>query len=249
MPRDGNPESLQSAPLDNGRFHRTFMPMSHPATIPIYPLPFVVLPLENQLLHVSEEGHKRLIRDCLTRYCEGDAPEFGIVYSHCCGICCTGVTVAITHILKHYDDGRFEIVVQGKRRFHVHRVFKLDGYDSAEIAFWDDPVDDEWDDELATQAYTLHRQIFERLSGTRIPENAYGNRTTLSMYIASLAGLPSSDKLELLRMRSENERLRFLVHRMQTLLPQIEKVESTRDMMRDAWAIARFLESKGPGKS
>ena len=111
--------------------------MSPPETLPIFPLPMAVLPSEYQLLHIFEDRYKKLVRDCRDRHAAGQCPEFGVVFCDSGGLSCTGTSVAITHILKEYDDGRFEIVARGKRRFQVRRVRRLDLYDSAEVEWFD----------------------------------------------------------------------------------------------------------------
>ena len=215
--------------------------MSPPETLPIFPLPMAVLPSEYQLLHIFEDRYKKLVRDCRDRHAAGQCPEFGVVFCDSGGLSCTGTSVAITHILKEYDDGRFEIVARGKRRFQVRRVRRLDLYDSAEVEWFDDPPGDDWDETLATQAYTLHRRFFELLNGSAIPDNAYCRKMNLSMHIGQLAGLAPKQKVDLLRMRCENERLQFLIQHFQGMLPQVEQVEASRLMVQDAWAVARFL--------
>lgn len=215
--------------------------MPPPETLPIFPLPLTVLPSEYQLLHIFEERYKKLVRDCRDHLAAGRNPEFGVVYCDNGGLSCTGTAVTITHILREYEDGRLEIVARGRRRFQVTRVRRADLYDCAEITWIDDDPDDDWDEALATRAYALHRRVFEILNGSPIPDTAYCRKTTLSMHIGQLAGLAPRQKVELLRMRRENERLQFLVDHLHRLLPVVEQAEAARQQIQDAWAVAQFL--------
>src|ERR671914_256657 len=90
-------------------------------------------PREVVPLHIFEERYKLMIGDCL----EGGR-EFGIVWLSDDGLKETGCSAEITELLERMEDGRMNILVQGRRPFRLlRRVEDLD-YPAGDIELLDD---------------------------------------------------------------------------------------------------------------
>jgi Lon protease-like protein len=172
--------------------------------IGLFPLGIVLLPTELVPLHIFEERYQELIGECL----EEDR-EFGIVLADDDGLHEIGTRAAVTEVLERFDDGRLNIVVEGRQRFRVAELTGGRSFQTAEV----EPVEDDDATEVgdpadAERALALFEQLVE-LTGTEIeaPE-----RTTpqLSYAVAARFEFVPPLKQELLEERSERVRLRRL---------------------------------------
>src|SRR5262245_7917462 len=85
--------------------------------IGLFPLGMVLLPTEQVPLHSFEPRYRALIGECL----EQDS-EFGLVFADEDGLRAIGTRAAVTEVLERFDDGRLNIVVQGRERFRLVEV-------------------------------------------------------------------------------------------------------------------------------
>ncbi len=81
----------------------------------LFPLPLVLLPSEHVPLHIFEERYKDLIGECLE-----DDSEFGLVFADEVGIREIGTRAAVLEVLTRFEDGRMNIVIEGRDRFRLH---------------------------------------------------------------------------------------------------------------------------------
>ena len=82
--------------------------------IGLFPLGMVLLPTERVPLHVFEEQYKELIGECIEL-----EQEFGLVLQDDDGIREIGTRAAVVAVLERFDDGRMNVVVEGRERFRV----------------------------------------------------------------------------------------------------------------------------------
>ena len=80
----------------------------------LFPLGIVLLPTEQIPLHIFEERYQELIGECM----EEDR-EFGLVYADEDGLRDIGTRAAVTEVLDRFDDGRLNIVAEGRERFRL----------------------------------------------------------------------------------------------------------------------------------
>src|SRR5918999_3401259 len=80
----------------------------------LFPLGVVLLPTEQIPLHIFEDRYQELIGECL----EEDR-EFGLIYADDDGLREIGTRAAVTEVLERFDDGRLNIVVEGRERFRL----------------------------------------------------------------------------------------------------------------------------------
>jgi Lon protease-like protein len=83
-------------------------------TIPMFPLNMVLLQGETTKLHIFEERYKQLINECI----ENDA-SFGIPFIHIGKIKKYGTEVKIKRILKTYETGELDVLIEGVGTFEL----------------------------------------------------------------------------------------------------------------------------------
>ena len=132
--------------------------------IGLFPLGIVLLPTELVPLHIFEERYQELIGECLD--------EDARVRDRC-----SPTTTACTRsargrpwteVLERFDDGRLNIVVEGRERFRVAELTGGRSFQTAEIEpVEDDDVSEVGDPADAERALALFEQLVE-LTGTEI---------------------------------------------------------------------------------
>ena len=80
----------------------------------LFPLGIVLLPTEQIPLHIFEDRYQELIGECLA-----DEREFGLVFADEDGLREIGTRAAVTEVLDKFDDGRLNIVAEGRERFRL----------------------------------------------------------------------------------------------------------------------------------
>ncbi len=172
------------------------------ALLPLFPLNVVLFPESPLPLHIFEDRYKEMIGESMR-----DRSEFGVVLATEKGIANVGCTALVDTVLKRYDDGRLDIVVNGRRRFEIQTIDQEREFLRAEVEFYDDE-----DDELAP----LHvREAVVRDAAAMGATDLDVVHPRLSFRVAQAV-----EDLELrqvvLSLRSENERIRHLA----SFLPQ-----------------------------
>ena len=83
-------------------------------TIPMFPLNLALLPGETTKLYIFEERYRQLVDDCL----DNDA-SFGIPFMERGKVHRFGCEVKINRILKTYENGGMDILVEGTNLFRM----------------------------------------------------------------------------------------------------------------------------------
>jgi len=94
-------------------------------TIAIFPLELVLLPGETAPLHIFEERYKRLMAAL-----RSEGGEFGVVLAEHDKIHDTGCTAALAGVIEEFDDGRLNVLIEGRRRFTIVEVHAPDDPDT-----------------------------------------------------------------------------------------------------------------------
>jgi Lon protease-like protein len=171
--------------------------------IGLFPLGIVLLPTERVPLHIFEDRYKELIGLCLA-----NDEEFGLVYADDDGIRDIGTQAAVVEVLAQFDDGRMNIVVEGRERFRLVELTSGQSFHTGEVA----PLDDEDEPAASGEVIAKALALFDRLRELAAsdvempsPEDAQ-----LSFTIAGRVELADELKLELLAETSERARLEQL---------------------------------------
>jgi Lon protease-like protein len=175
-----------------------------PGTIerfPLFPLDLVLLPQELVPLHIFEERYKLMIGECLD-----EDREFGILWLSDDGLKQIGCSARIARVLERFDDGRFNILVEGAEPFRLLRRIEDLPYPAGDIELLGDA--DAGDPGAAERARERYADLIEQVTDTRPGEDelarldAYGMAATLDVALDA--------KQQLLELRSERGRLKRL---------------------------------------
>ncbi len=120
--------------------------------IPIFPLGIVLLPGMRIPLHIFEERYREMVDFCL----ENHTP-FGIVYYNGSNFRSTGCSASIQKLIKRYDDGRKDILIEGGKRFSLESIDDSGLFLQAEIKYFDDCGSDD----LHREALRLQKEAVE----------------------------------------------------------------------------------------
>jgi Lon protease-like protein len=196
--------------------------------LPLFPLQVVLLPHAALPLHIYEERYKLLLRECIAK-----SGEFGIVLAREQGLAEVGCTAAVTRVLQTYDDGRMDVLVEGRQRFRIRAVHtELAAYVVAEIEY-PATVDEATDTSIAREAIAMYNELVRIVYAGRIkqldPDLAAPG---ISFVMAQKAGLDLEQRQRLLEMDLEEDRLSMLLGYLTTTLPRLKKMEEIDRIIR-----------------
>src|ERR671911_2863979 len=119
----------------------------------LFPLGIVLLPSEQIPLHIFEDRYQELIGECLA-----EEREFGLIYADDDGLREVGTLAAVTEVLDRFDDGRLNIVVEGRERFRLLELTEGRSFQTGLV----EPIEDEND--VADPEDSEHAlELFHRL--------------------------------------------------------------------------------------
>lgn len=202
--------------------------------IGLFPLEVVLFPGAYLPLHIYEPRYHQLVRECLA----ANQP-FGINLLSERELHRIGCTASIHAIVQQYHDGRLTIVVVGKRRYILHSLDDIaKPYAVGTIEYIDDIPGEQIEESLYGQCVRLYNQLINRVFPDArqftLPEDIVPRieESTPSFFMAQKAGLKLVQKQTVLSLRSENERLKFLLEHLQELLPRLDKFEEIMRIVR-----------------
>jgi len=155
--------------------------------IGLFPLGIVLLPTERVPLHVFEPRYRELIGECL----ETDG-EFGMLYADEDGVREVGTLARVAEVLERFDDGRLNVLVEG-RSFMTAVVEPMDDGSGAV------------EPETSSRAAGSFRAL-AALAGVEADEPDESS-PQLSFELAAQVELAPDAKQQLLESLSEQERL------------------------------------------
>lgn len=189
--------------------------------LPIFPLDLVLLPDTPLPLHIFEPRYKEMVGECLDQ----NRP-FGVIRAKEGGIAEIGCTAEIITVTKQYDDGRMDIVTQGRERFEVVQVNQERSFLQAEVIYLQDEAADATTEQVA-QAIGLHGEIMT-LAGATPEDAAEVDKHELSFRLAGSLPLELDFKQSLLAMKSESERLQAIISLFENILPKMRRTVQVR---------------------
>ncbi|MBV9302249.1 MAG: LON peptidase substrate-binding domain-containing protein [Acidobacteriaceae bacterium] len=185
--------------------------------LPLFPLSVVLLPATPLPLHIFEDRYKEMMGDVMPVH-----GEFGIVLAKEDGIVNVGCTATVDRVFRRYPDGRLDLLAVGHRRFQVLSLDEEKAYLRAAVEFFND-------EEASDVPAGLRRKAiaaYERLREVEKPEIIIEPKLEgpqLSFQLAQF--IADSDKRQtLLALRSEVERLEFLVNVLPDYTLQRERI-------------------------
>jgi Lon protease-like protein len=166
--------------------------------IGLFPLGIVLLPGERVPLHIFEPRYRELIGECLD-----EEREFGLVLADEDGMREIGTAASVVEVLERFDDGRMNIVVEGRERFRVVTETAGRSFRTAQVSWLDDREDDPTDDEVARCIEAYRRVAAEAEAEAEEPDP----HTPLSYWLAARVDFGPEVKQEILELGSERERI------------------------------------------
>jgi Lon protease-like protein len=180
----------------------------------LFPLPLVLVPTERIPLHIFEPRYKELIQECVDR--EG---EFGLVLATGDGaVHEVGTRATVTQVLEVLDDGRMNVVVEGRARFRLLELTKGRSFTTGVV---EDVVDDDdpRDPDDAERSLELFRALAE-LTGADVDEPP-SDSPALDFELAARIDFGVDAKQELLATTSPRARMARLVTLLETALEAV----------------------------
>ncbi|HSE49130.1 MAG TPA: LON peptidase substrate-binding domain-containing protein [Terriglobales bacterium] len=188
--------------------------------LPLFPLEVVLFPGVPLPLHIFEPRYQEMIGECLR-----DRTEFGVVRVVNDGIAAAGCTAAILDVIKRYDDGRMDILTEGRRRFETIALDQERSFLRGEVAFFDD----EPSEASTTAAQRAIRLYLDLLALADVEaENPPEPGPNLSFLITSGLPLELDFKQQLLESRSEAKRIGLIVEYYESLVPRLKRALKAR---------------------
>ena len=170
--------------------------------IGLFPLNVVLLPGERVPLHIFEERYKDLIGACIE-----NSEEFGLLFAEETELRTIGTSASVIDVLNRYDDGRMDIVVEGRDRFRVTRVTETRSYLTAEVQPFADARADA-DPALVAECLAALERVAD-VTGTDATAIEVGGGN-VAWRIAAQVDFGTDFKQQLLEMQTENERLQHV---------------------------------------
>ncbi|HEY7793628.1 MAG TPA: LON peptidase substrate-binding domain-containing protein [Gaiellaceae bacterium] len=168
----------------------------------LFPLGIVLLPTEQVPLHIFEDRYQELIGECLS-----EQREFGLVFADDDGLREIGTRAAVAEVLEQFDDGRLNIVAEGRERFRLLELTQGRTFQTGLV----EPIEDEpsvADPADSERAVELFHRLVE-LTGAEVVEPRF-EAEQLSFELAGRFEFAPELKQRLLQLTSERERMRLL---------------------------------------
>jgi Lon protease-like protein len=172
-------------------------------------------------LHIFEPRYKELVAECLSQ-----KTPFGMVRSKENALAEVGCAAVIVKVSKKYDDGRLDIVIQGKQRFAIELLDQERSFLRGQVLFFDDEPSKVSKDEAET-VIQLHQQLFSVLGQ---PAEVEPRFPSLSFQLAHELPVDLDFKQSILEMKSEAERIETLIEYYRATIPKVELTLKARDM-------------------
>lgn len=189
-------------------------------TIPMFPLNMVVLPGETVKLHIYEERYKQLISDCLD-----NEAHFGIPFSVNGKVKTYGVEVSIKKVIKVFENGEMDIMVQGERVFTI-----LDYSSTLKPKLYGAAVIQYEDEEMPKATHYLQELAMEYLSLSQNKMVDYETFDAVSLYdIANLLQLSVKEKYQLITIKTVDEKEKYLCNTFRQSICIFEKEVELKD--------------------
>jgi Lon protease-like protein len=190
--------------------------------LPLFPLDLVLFPGGSLPLHIFEPRYREMISECLER-----SGPFGVVRAKEQGIAEIGCTADILSVSKKYDDGRMDIVTQGRARFEVVEVSQERSFLQAEVIYLPDEAGRATAEQRA-HALKLQAEIVA-LAGERPASSSEIQEHQLSFHLAGSLPLDLDFKQTLLETKSEAERVRAVISFLEAILPNLRRTVRVRE--------------------
>ena len=122
--------------------------------LPLFPLDLVLFPNVAMPLHIFEPRYKEMIGELLQ-----SKEKFGVVRATEQGVASVGCTAEIVAVTKQYEDGRMDIVTEGRDRFEVMDINTERNFYRGEVLYFVDEPEPPAEDKIARLIEVLLREV------------------------------------------------------------------------------------------
>jgi Lon protease-like protein len=168
----------------------------------LFPLGIVLLPSEQIPLHIFEDRYQELIGECLA-----EEREFGLVFADEDGLREIGTRAAVTEVLDRFEDGRLNIVAEGRERFRLVELTEGRSFQTGIVEAIADDADAADPDDTRHALELFHRLV--ELTGAEVEEPRL-DAEQLSFELAGRFDFAPELKQRLLQLTSERRRMQML---------------------------------------
>ena len=203
--------------------------------LPLFPLQVVLFPGARLPLHIFEERYKVLVNECIK-----DEREFGVNLLREGEVAGVGCTALVVSVLKMYDDGRMDIVVEGKRRYRVHRTDQRKAPYLVGHVEYLVPESETIDRQLAVETIRLYNELVDLVYRENVEAVEEGRADPeLSFLLGQKAGMDLLQRQKLLESSSENHRLRMIRDYLSSVIPKLERAGEIERIIRSDGYLTR----------
>jgi Lon protease-like protein len=189
--------------------------------IGLFPLNLVLLPGEQAPLHVFEPRYRELIGECLE-----ENEEFGLVLADEDGIRDVGTRAGVIEVLERFDDGRLNVVVEGRERFRLVELTEGRAYATAEVVEIDDETDEPSEEEVEECLAAYDRVV--KAADAELEELDF-DADSIAFQIAARVDFGTEVKQGLLELQSERERVLRLAPMLDQAADAVRRDREIRD--------------------
>ncbi len=192
--------------------------------LPLFPLQAVVYPGERLPLHIFEKRYQQLIDDCDDKGMSFGIPTYidkKLEY---------GTEVRLDKIAKKYPGGESDVVCVGTKIFKIENFYqqfpgKL--YAGGDVVFLEDTDvgAEELQEELLKNIAILYVEL-------TIDNPPVFNIPFVSYQVAHKVGLTLHQEYHLLKLRSEFERLNYLLGHLKITIPVVREMNKAREVIK-----------------
>jgi Lon protease-like protein len=194
----------------------------------LFPLQVVLFPHARLPLHIFEERYKVLVGECIK-----DDREFGVNLLREGEISGVGCSAVVVSVLKKYDDGQMDIVVEGKRRYRVRRTYQERAPYLVGHVEYLAPAAETIDRRLADETIRLYNTLVNLVYREKVEEVEEGCLDSeLSFLLAQKAGMDLLQRQQLLESSSEKQRLLMIKEYLTIVIPKLEQAGEIERIIR-----------------
>ena len=179
--------------------------------IPLFPLNIVVFPYEKVPLHIFEPRYKKMISESI----ENDTP-FGIVLNNNGSVDSIGCSLNVTKVLKHYNNGEYDLIATGEKCFQIIDKVKMDDLWIGNIMYIENPIIE--NKKILKEVQNKYLELLVKL-GKEENFDIYLERKISYQFLIGIS-LPLNLKRSILLLESEHERLLYIYDLLDKVLSQ-----------------------------
>ena len=178
--------------------------------LPLFPLKLAVLPKEILPLHIFEERYKKMITECINAN-----SLFGMIYREKGEFSKIGCAVKVFKTLNKYDDGKYDILIEGCYRFKIINYMKKKDLWFADIK----EIDEHYD----LMDPKIFNYILDKYLKVLLSNNANQNiqdelNKSNSFDFTKNLVIPTQIKQEFLELEDEFSRMKYIENFLDNIL-------------------------------